>query len=97
LPGCGWLVSPWVDLEMSGTTMASKAAVDPLIQKPYLQELANAYLAGADPKNPLVSPLRADLSGLTPLLAQVGSAETLLDAGREALASAGTFIRTKLA
>src|SRR6516164_4649953 len=79
LPGCAWLVSPWVDLRMSGASLAEKADVDPLISKPYLEELASAYLAGADAANPLVSPLNADLAGLPPLLVQVGSAETLLD------------------
>ena len=79
LPGCAWLVSPWVDLEMTGASMTEKADVDPLIQKPYLEELASAYLAGADPAGPRASPLHADLSGLPPLLIQVGSAETLLD------------------
>jgi monoterpene epsilon-lactone hydrolase len=79
LPGCGWLVSPWVDLQMTGTSLIEKADVDPLIQKVYLQELATAYLAGSDPAAPLVSPLHADLGGLPPLLVQVGSAETLLD------------------
>jgi acetyl esterase/lipase len=79
LPGCAWLVSPWVDLQMTGASLAEKADVDPLIQKPYLEELASAYLAGADPAGALVSPLHADLAGLPPLLVQVGSAETLLD------------------
>ena len=79
LPGCGWLVSPWVDLQMTGASLDEKADIDPLISKPYLKELAAAYLAGTDPANPLVSPLRADLAGLPPLLVQVGSAETLLD------------------
>jgi acetyl esterase/lipase len=41
--------------------------------------LAAAYLNGADPLNPLASPLHADLHGLPPMLIQVGSAETLLD------------------
>jgi acetyl esterase/lipase len=79
MPGCAWLVSPWVDLQMTGVSITEKADVDPLIQKPYLEELASAYLAGADPTGPLVSPLHADLAGLPPLLVQVGSAETLLD------------------
>jgi monoterpene epsilon-lactone hydrolase len=79
MPGCAWLVSPWVDLQMTGVSITEKADVDPLIQKPYLEELASAYLAGADPAGPLVSPLHADLAGLPPLLVQVGSAETLLD------------------
>ncbi len=64
---------------MTGASMEGKAEVDPMIQKPYLQEMATAYLAGADPRAPLVSPLHADLHGLPPLLIQVGSAETLLD------------------
>ena len=79
LPACAWLVSPWIDLQMTGASLADKAVTDPLISKSYLEELASAYLAGADPANPLVSPLNADLAGLPPLLVQVGSAETLLD------------------
>jgi acetyl esterase/lipase len=79
LPGCAWLVSPWVDLQMTGASLAEKAQVDPLISKPYLEELASAYLAGTDPANPLASPLHAELAGLPPVLVQVGSAETLLD------------------
>jgi epsilon-lactone hydrolase len=79
LPGCAWLISPWIDLTMSGASLADKAEVDPLIQKAYLEELAAAYLRGADPAGPLASPLSADLAGLPPLLIQVGSAETLLD------------------
>jgi epsilon-lactone hydrolase len=79
LPGCVWCSSPWVDLEQSGASMSEKAAVDPLIQKTYLDELAATYLNGADPRTPLASPLHADLHGLPPMLIQVGSAETLLD------------------
>jgi acetyl esterase/lipase len=91
LPACAWLSSPWVDLENTGATMDTKAAVDPLISKPYLTELAAIYLQGTDPRTPAASPLHADLRGLPPLLIQVGTAETLLDdavrlAGRAAAA-----------
>jgi acetyl esterase/lipase len=80
LPVCAWLVSPWTDLTMSGSTFASKNAVDPIIHKEYLYELVDAYLpAGMDRKDPRVSPLYADLTDFPPLLIQVGSAETLLD------------------
>lgn len=79
LPARAWVVSPWADLEMTGASMVAKAPTDPMIQKPYLQELAGMYLHGADPRAPLASQIHADLRGLPPLLIQVGSAETLLD------------------
>jgi monoterpene epsilon-lactone hydrolase len=44
LPACAWLVSPWTDLTMSGETLATKDAVDPIIHGGYLGELADAYL-----------------------------------------------------
>src|SRR5262245_48627196 len=73
LPGCAWLLSPWTDLTMSGDTLASKDAADPLIHKGYLLELADAYLPpGFNRRDPRVSALYADLSGLPPLLIQVG-------------------------
>jgi monoterpene epsilon-lactone hydrolase len=89
LPGSVWCSSPWVDLEMTGATMTSKAAVDPLIQKPYLIETAAAYLRGTDPRSPLVSPIHADLHGLPRMLIQVGSAETLLSDSIRLAAVAG--------
>jgi epsilon-lactone hydrolase len=91
LPGCAWLVSPWTDLTMSGSTVFTKEAVDPLIHKQYLNELAEAYLpAGIDRKDPRVSPLYADLKGFPPTIIQVGSAETLLDDATRFAAVAGT-------
>lgn len=90
LPRCAWLISPWTDLTMSGSTFLSKEAVDPLIHKQYLNELADAYLpSGMDRKDPRVSPLYADHSGFPPTLIQVGSAETLLDDATRFAAVAG--------
>lgn len=78
-PGCGWALSPWIDMEAIGESMESKAAADPSVQKPGILEMARLYLGGADPRSPLAAPLYADLTGLAPLLIQVGAAETLLD------------------
>jgi monoterpene epsilon-lactone hydrolase len=90
LPACAWLVSPWTDLTMSGLTLASRAAVDPLIHKEYLNELVTAYVpAKMDRTDPRVSPLYADLRGFPPILIQVGSAETLLDDATRFAATAG--------
>lgn len=98
LPACGWLVSPWTDLTLSGATLASKEAIDPLIHKAYLGELADAYLPpGIDRRDPRVSPLYVDPSGLPPLLIQVGSAETLLaDANRFAAAAGAADVAVTL-
>jgi len=80
LPACAWLVSPWTDLTLSGSTLTTKDAVDPIIHKAYLNELVDAYLpAGMERNDPRVSPLFADLKEFPPMLIQVGSAETLLD------------------
>ena len=78
-PGCGWCISPWVDMEAIGETMTSKSAADPTVQKAGILDMARLYLNGADPRSPLAAPLYADLTGLAPLLIQVGAAETLLD------------------
>jgi len=79
LPGAGACLSPWVDLEGIGESMTTKAGVDPIVQKTGLLQMAAAYLGGKEPRTPLAAPLYADLSGLPPLLIQVGTAETLLD------------------
>jgi epsilon-lactone hydrolase len=82
LPACAWLVSPWTDLTMSGSTLATKDAVDPIIHRGYLGELADAYLpAGMDRKDPRVSPLYADLRSFPPTL------NAHLEPGRRALAA----------
>jgi acetyl esterase/lipase len=88
-PACAWLASPWVDLTMSGASLATKDSIDPLIHKAYLEELADAYAGAADRRDPLISPLFSDLHGFPPTLLQVGSAETLLDDATRFAAAAG--------
>lgn len=79
LPAAGVCASPWVDMEGTGASMNSRAAVDPLMERAAVQQMAALYLAGADPRSPLAAPLHADLAGLPALLIQVGECETLLD------------------
>ena len=79
LPAAGVCLSPWVDLEGVGDSMTSRDALDPMVHKPELLQMAGHYLNGADPRTPLAAPLYADLAGLPPLLIQVGAAETLFD------------------
>lgn len=79
LPAAGVCLSPWVDLEGIGESMTTCAELDPMVQRDHLVRMAKFYLGSHDPRTPLAAPLYADLSGLPPLLIQVGTAETLLD------------------
>ena len=82
LPAAAALLSPWLDLALSGESMDGKAEADPIVQREPLQRMADAYLGSADARTPLASPLFADLRHLPPLLVHVGTAETLLDDSR---------------
>ncbi len=88
LPAAGVCISPWVDLTCSGASYQTKAASDPMVTREGVGRMATWYLAGADPKSPLASPLYADLRGLPPLLVHVGSEEVLLDDARQLAARA---------
>jgi acetyl esterase/lipase len=79
LPAGGVLISPWTDLAVTGESMATNDATDPLVKKDLLLMMASMYLGAADPTTPLASPLYGDLEGLPPLLIIVGGAETLRD------------------
>lgn len=79
LPAAAVTISAWVDMTVSGESIISKADADPIASADSLRMSAEAYLQGQEPTNPLASPLYGDLSGLPPLLIQVGSEEVLLD------------------
>jgi len=78
LPAAAALMSPHVDLTSSGASMTERADQDPVLTPAMIRQFASDYLAGADPKTPLASPLFASLAGLPPLLVQAGTAELLL-------------------
>jgi monoterpene epsilon-lactone hydrolase len=69
--------------------MSERVEQDPISTPALLRQLASDYLAGADPRTPLASPLFASLAGLPPLLIQVGTADLLLS-DSERLAAAAT-------
>jgi len=79
LPAAGICLSPWVDLACLGESIVTKAEIDPVADKESMLMLAKAYLGDTDPCTPLASPLYAELTGLPPLLIQVGTAECLFD------------------
>jgi epsilon-lactone hydrolase len=79
LPAAAYLMSPYADLTLAGTTMDTKSKADPLLSRDNLQARIPDYTAGHDPALPLISPIFADLSGLPPLIIQAGTHEVLLD------------------
>ena len=79
LPACGWCLSPWVDMQALGQSFTDRAAADPTVQKETILTMAQWYMGDADPRHPGAAPIYGDLTGLPPLLIQVGAAETLLD------------------
>lgn len=72
------LMSPWTDLTSSGESFVSKEALDPVLDKTYIDRMVTAYAEGQDLKNPLVSPLFGDFRGFPPTYIQVGENEILL-------------------
>src|SRR5689334_6042257 len=79
LPATAFVMSPYVDLTLAGTTMETKRDVDPLLSRELLQPRVADYAPGLDATLGLISPVFADLSGLPPLIIQAGSHEVLLD------------------
>lgn len=79
LPAAGVLLSPWLDLAGTGGSLETLKARDPLVTSEDLHRWGKAYAGNRDIRDPLISPLYADLKGLPPLLIQVGGDEVLLD------------------
>jgi epsilon-lactone hydrolase len=78
MPSSAFLMSPYTDLTLSGSTIIGKQDVDPLFTEQALRRRVGDYVAGADPSDPFISPVFGDLRGLPPMLIQVGSHEVLL-------------------
>ena len=82
LPAAAILLSPWTDLAGTGGSLQSRAACDPWLQPENIVQAGERYAGKAGVTHPLVSPHYADLSGLPPMLIQVGDCEILLDDAR---------------
>lgn len=71
------LMSPWTDLTSSGESFESREALDPVLDKPYIDRMVSAYAEGQELKNPLISPLFGNFEGFPPTYIQVGENEIL--------------------
>ena len=79
LPACAAIFSPWTDLAATGDSIRINAARCAMFSGADIAPSARYYLGDRDPRDPLASPLYADLTGLPPLLIHVGADEVLLD------------------
>ena len=82
MPAAAVLFSPWVDPGADDGSLSANED-DDVIGRPFLQMGIDGYMDGQDLNDPRLAPLHADLTGLPPLLVQVGDAEILLDQDRE--------------
>jgi acetyl esterase/lipase len=83
MPAATMPLSPWVDMEITGDSLASNREKDVLVQKEVVEIMAATFLGdGGNRRDPLANPLYADLKGLPPMYIQVGGDETLLDDSR---------------
>jgi acetyl esterase/lipase len=79
LPAAAVLFSPWTDLAGTGASVQENAKNDAMFWAPGILAGASFYLADTDAKNPLASPVYADLRGLPQLLIHAGAREILRD------------------
>jgi epsilon-lactone hydrolase len=90
LPSSAFLMSPYADLTLSGESVVDKEALDPLLTPDNLRRRVTDYVADADASDPYISPVQGDLTGLPPMLIQVGSHEILLSDAIRLAARAAT-------
>jgi acetyl esterase/lipase len=75
-------LSPWTDMTGSAESIRANSERDPMFVTEDIARYARAYLGNESPNDPLASPLLGNLTGLPPLLIQVGKNEMLLDDAR---------------
>ncbi|HSJ17918.1 MAG TPA: alpha/beta hydrolase [Solirubrobacterales bacterium] len=97
MPAALALISPWVDLGLSGDSMRTKARYEVVMRATWLDVSSRMYRDTLPPDDPRCSPLFADLGGLPPTLIQSGSNDILLsDSERLAARLAAAGVETEL-
>lgn len=82
VPVAAVVMSPWTDLALTGRSYEDREEADPIFTKKAISDISKNYLNGADPRDPLASPMYADLAGVPPIQIHVGTEEVLFDDSR---------------
>lgn len=90
LPAFAVALGGWFDLEAGGDSALHPVALDPFAHPDFIRARGRDYVGpDGDVRDPLVSPLYADLAGLPPLLLQVGQIDITRDDATRLAARAG--------
>lgn len=79
LPKAIVAMSPCVDMTCSGKSAITKKYIDPCSPIGANETYTSYYVGNHDPKDPIISPVFADFTGICPIMIQVGEDEVLLD------------------
>ena len=79
LPAAVIPLSPWYDMEATGKSFESNAAVERLITREVSLSMSQMYIGDCSPRDPLVNPIHADFKNFPPTYIQVGGYEAILD------------------
>jgi acetyl esterase/lipase len=88
LPAAIMPMAPWYDMELTGESLDRNAPTDSLVNREMVEVMASTFLGDGSPTDPLANVLRADLTGLPPVLIHVSSTEALVDDTRQFAAKA---------
>ena len=99
LPAAAAVFSPWTDLAATGDSIRTNSDRCAMFNGLDVAASAHYYLGDSDPRNPLASPLYADLAGLPPILIHVGADEVVRDDSTrlaERAQAAGVSVESKI-
>jgi acetyl esterase/lipase len=90
LPAAFVGLTPWFDLEQTGDSAKGLHGVDPYVEPQWIRNRGRDYVGpDGDPRDPLASPIHANLRGLPPMFLSVGEIDTTRDDSTRLAARAG--------
>lgn len=79
LPSAGVSIAPLTDATLSSESFKNNSEIDPFDSTEDVEFMLKQYIGNMDRRNPLISPLFADLHGLPPILLHAGTLEISVD------------------